>query len=67
MDSFYEPLLTTLKPEVAVISVGKNNRYRLPSQDTIDGYENSGIKVFRTDLDSTVEVISDGDLWSVVE
>jgi len=67
MDSFYKPLLTTLKPEVAVISVGKNNRYRLPSQDTIDGYENSGIKVFRTDLDSTVEVISDGDLWSVVE
>ena len=66
-DSFYRPLLLALKPEAAVISVGENNAYHLPSASTIDGYEQLGIKVFRTDKDGSIEVISDGYLWSIVE
>ena len=66
-DSFYRPLLLALKPEAAVISVGKNNSYHLPSKLTLKGYEDLGINVFRTDLDGTIEVVSDGYLWSIVE
>ena len=66
-DSFYTQLLFALRPEVAIISVGKDNKYHLPSQDTIDGYEGLGIKVLRTDFSGSIEVISDGNLWSVVE
>jgi competence protein ComEC len=35
--------------EVAVISVGKNNDYGHPAQETISLYELTGSKVFRTD------------------
>lgn len=66
-DSFYEGLLLALKPEAAVISVGDKNSYNLPSSLTIDGYESLGIKVFRTDMNGSVEVVSDGYIWSIVE
>jgi len=42
-------LLTTLKPETAVISVGANS-YGHPSDDTLERFSEYGISVFRTDL-----------------
>ena len=66
-DSFYLPMLLRVKPEVAIISAGRNNRYHLPNEAVIEGYENLGIKVLRTDLDGTVQVVSDGLHWQVVE
>lgn len=48
--------LETVKPKVAVISVGENNRYGHPAQETIDKLINRGIEIKRTDKDGTVEV-----------
>lgn len=47
-----------VSPEIAVISVGKNNTYGHPRQETLDNL--AGIKIFRTDLDGDIKIISDG-------
>lgn len=49
-----------VSPEIAVISVGKDNKYGHPHQETLQNLE--GIKIFRTDLDGDIKIISDGVL-----
>lgn len=59
-----EEVIQRLKPQLAVISVGKNN-YGHPSKEVIKLLRNKDIKVLRTDLDGEVEVITDGQTWSI--
>ena len=47
-------LLIAGQPEVAVISVGENNRYKHPSQLVLDRLALRGCQVLRTDLNGTV-------------
>lgn len=47
-------------PEYAVISCGKDNQYGHPHKDTMDKLEAMEIQVFRTDLQGTIVVSSDG-------
>lgn len=54
--------LEKIKPQLAVVSVGRNN-YGHPSLEVLDRLTSRGIKFFRTDLDSEVEVVSDGKNW----
>lgn len=56
-------LLEIINPQVGVIPVGKNN-YGHPNPGIVQLLEDSGVKVFRTD-EGTIEVISDGETWSV--
>lgn len=58
-------LLESSLPELAVISAGKKNRYGHPSQETLDLLESKGVKILRTDINGTVEVVSDGKRWWV--
>lgn len=58
--------LSTVDPQIAVISAGADNDYGLPSQEVVDrlaarlGTEN----IYRTDEHGTVEFITDGErLW----
>ncbi|MBU1256843.1 MBL fold metallo-hydrolase [Patescibacteria group bacterium] len=51
-------------PEVAVILVGKNT-FGHPTKETLDKLEQVGAKIFRTDLDGEVEVVSDGEKYWV--
>jgi competence protein ComEC len=54
--------LAAVGPQVAVISVGRNNRFGHPSASTID--QLSATRLFRTDLEGTVEIIvREGQLW----
>ena len=53
-------ILSLLRPEIAIISVGKNNRYGHPSPQTLKLLADFGSKLLRTDLNGTVEVITDG-------
>ncbi|PJA41470.1 hypothetical protein CO178_00075 [candidate division WWE3 bacterium CG_4_9_14_3_um_filter_34_6] len=66
-DSYYLPFLYNLRPELAVISVGENNRFNHPNQKTVDGYTNLGINILRTDLNETIHIRSDGNRWEVVK
>ncbi len=57
-------LLEKLSPQVAVISVGKNN-YGHPSKEVIELLKNKEIKVLRTDLAGDLEIITDGKMWKI--
>ena len=52
--------LQKVKPKIAVISVGAKNTYGHPTPETLQRLENSGIKIFRTDKDGDVKMVSDG-------
>mgnify|MGYP001562928673 CR=1 FL=1 len=64
-------LLEKSLPQLAVISVGKNNRYGHPHEEVIGLLADWGVRVLRTDLpaqagkDGEVEVVSNGESWWV--
>ncbi len=60
-DSF----INAVNPEVAVISVGKNNKFGHPSPATIARYKERNIKVYRTDLYGDINVITDGNKYEL--
>ncbi len=53
-----------VKPDLAVISVGKNS-YGHPASETIQLLQTMGTEIKRTDTDGDIEVISDGKTWWV--
>ncbi len=55
-----EEFLKAVSPEMAVISVGKDNDFGHPSLRTIKKLERIGAKIFRTDEKGTVKMASDG-------
>lgn len=57
--------LEKLDPKVGVISVGKDNKLHLPSQETLDLLVKKGVVLWRTDEKGTVEVVSDGQGWLI--
>lgn len=59
--------LSTVSPGVALIQVGAKNRYGHPAVDILSRFENFGIKYYRTDLDGTVKVVSDGESYRVIK
>jgi competence protein ComEC len=52
--------LENVKPEIAVIEVGKNS-YGHPTPEVLQRLEKFGIKMFRTDKDGDVKFVSDGN------
>jgi competence protein ComEC len=52
--------LNAVKPEYAVISVGKNNTYGHPTQTVLDRLTSLKTTVYRTDLQGDITMISDG-------
>ena len=52
-----------VSPEIAVISVGKDNKYGHPHQEVLDNLK--GVKILRTDLDGDIKIISDGANYKV--
>lgn len=54
--SFDPRWLESVRPEVAVFSVGAHNPYRHPAPDVINAYAQSHAAVFRTDQDGAVWV-----------
>jgi len=57
-------ILDSIKPELAVISVGKNN-YGHPSEEEIKILRDRDIRILRTDLNGEIEIVSDGLSWGV--
>ena len=43
-----------------IISVGLNNKYNLPKEETITNWENSGAKIYLTSTNGTIRASSDG-------
>lgn len=58
-----QTLLEVSQPQIAVISVGKDNKYGHPHQEILDMLKNFGVKYYRTDEKGDVEVVTDGKRW----
>ena len=49
-----QELLLATMPETAIISVGENNAYGHPAQETLDRLIKFGCVIYRTDLHGTI-------------
>lgn len=56
-----EYFLQQVNPSIAVASCGKNNKYGHPHKEVMKLIEKYNIKLFRTDKDSNIVMISDGE------
>jgi competence protein ComEC len=52
--------IRALRPRVAIVSVGRANRFGHPVPAVLDRYREAGAEVFRTDQDGAVTVDTDG-------
>jgi competence protein ComEC len=52
--------LQAVSPQFAVIMCGKDNDYGHPHKETLSALDSVGAKVYRTDLDGTIIMTSDG-------
>jgi competence protein ComEC len=59
--------LQTVRPELAVASLGRNNEYGHPHAETISLLRRTGIPLLRTDQLGTITITTDGRSWQVVE
>ena len=57
--STIQEFLNVVQPQIAVISVGRNS-YGHPTPQVLDRLENMGTHIYRTDMNGTVIIISDG-------
>ncbi len=63
--AFLDSFLAQVRPELGVISVGKNP-WGHPNQELLDQLHRFGIVIKRTDKEGTIEVVSDGKRWWMV-
>ena len=59
--------LKLIRPETSIISVGKNNNYGHPSPEVVNTLMQFDSKILRTDQLGTIELVSDGDKYWLVE
>ena len=55
-----EELLERIDPEIAVISLGKDNEYGHPHKSTLKYLNNYECDIYRTDQDRTIKISTDG-------
>lgn len=58
--SFLQEFLDAARPRWAIVSVGRNNPWKLPREDVLAAYRRAGAEIFRTDLSGAVSVVTDG-------
>lgn len=57
--------LKIVKPEAVLISVGAGNDYKHPHQVTLNKYKDLKLKVYRTDLNGTITINTDGKTYQI--
>jgi competence protein ComEC len=57
--------LEAVAPEAAVISSGAGNRYGHPAEQTLDRLRKAGVKIYRTDLNGEIAIITDGNKFEI--
>jgi len=60
-----EEFVKEVSPEIAVISVGKDNQYGHPCPETLETLKKYDINILRTDLDGDVKIISNGKNYEI--
>jgi len=59
------PFLDAVGAELAIISVGADNTYGHPAQETLDRLTAAGARVLRTDQNCTITVTTNGQTYNV--
>lgn len=54
-----------IKPTIALISCGLNNRYNHPSQETLDTFQSNQVAVYRTDKQGAIKFEKKGKSWQI--
>lgn len=54
------PFLNAASPDIALISAGYRNSFHHPARETLENMSRRKIRVYRTDLDGTIQVACDG-------
>jgi competence protein ComEC len=57
--------LRAVAPQIAVIECGADNQFGFPRADTLWRLQKIGAKIFRTDLNGTVKIKTDGQILRV--
>ena len=57
--------LNAVLPEMGIISCGVNNKYGHPHEETLSILRDAGVDVYRTDLQGTITIGSDGQNYTV--
>lgn len=55
------PFLREIMPKYAVISVGENNKYGHPADNTLSKLRDADVEIYRTDLNGDIIAYSDGN------
>jgi competence protein ComEC len=55
------PFLERVEPTYAILSVGERNIGRLPHLEVLKRYQQLGSRIFRTDKDGAITVVTDGE------
>jgi competence protein ComEC len=57
--------LKRVQPEITVISAGWKNRFRFPHPAVLAAYQNHGCRIYRTDLNGAITIVTDGNQITV--
>lgn len=60
MSSSSQAILDLVNPKIALIGVGKNNLHGHPNKEVIERIENYGAKIYRTDNNGEISIITNG-------
>jgi competence protein ComEC len=55
-----QSFLSSVEPDVAVISAGWKNRFRFPHSTVLDAYDRMGCRIYRTDRNGAIMIKTDG-------
>ena len=58
--------LKTVRPQIAVISCGRKNKFRHPHSITLDKLKGIGTKIYRTDKNGAVVIRTDGQKLTIL-
>lgn len=65
LTSSSEEYIDAISPEVAVISVGKDNEYGFPAQHVLDIFGGRDTTVYRTDIYGNINLLTDGYVYTI--
>ncbi len=65
-ESTSQQFLEAVNPNVAIISVGKDNEHNLPNNNVLNRLEERGIHIYRTDLNGTILVKTNGLEYEII-
>lgn len=56
--------IMNVHPDVAILSLGSGNRYDYPRSVTLSALHETGSRLFRTDVNGTIVISTDGKTWN---